>query len=262
MFGDTVNTAASESPAIAGFFLNPTLLLIFFLSFCFALGLRSKPKGMESTGVRNKIQCSKTTYEALCIAGKEDWTRRRQDAVQAKGKGTLVTWWLEPEHKNKSQSTSSSNRSGSEAASTRSATKNVGATKNVSISRKASIASTLKNEAEVRLKHERLVNWIVEMIHEHIRQLVAMRGKPTKETWKPSFAPKPGQIVLDEVAKVIYLPRFDAKAFKEAGDQRSVDIGKEVLEQLRDLVTAIAARYHDNQFHNCKSSSLVHRSTV
>ena len=55
LFGDTVNTAAR----------------------------------MESTGKRNRIQVSQTTADLLAEAGKAHWVQPREDAVQAKGKGTL-----------------------------------------------------------------------------------------------------------------------------------------------------------------------------
>jgi class 3 adenylate cyclase len=60
LFGDTVNTAAR----------------------------------MESTGKRDKIQLSKATADILVEAGKLTWIEERKDLVEAKGKGTLQTYWL------------------------------------------------------------------------------------------------------------------------------------------------------------------------
>jgi class 3 adenylate cyclase len=57
LFGDTVNTAAR----------------------------------MESTGKRDLIQCSISTYSKLMEARKDNWIKARPDPVQAKGKGTLET---------------------------------------------------------------------------------------------------------------------------------------------------------------------------
>lgn len=62
LFGDTVNTAAR----------------------------------METTGEPSKIHISETTAKLLRKAGKEDWIRQREEVVEAKGKGSLQTYWLEP----------------------------------------------------------------------------------------------------------------------------------------------------------------------
>jgi hypothetical protein len=42
---------------------------------------------MESTGVRGKIQISSDCRELLKAAGKELWTKPREEKVIAKGKG-------------------------------------------------------------------------------------------------------------------------------------------------------------------------------
>jgi hypothetical protein len=51
---------------------------------------------MESTGVLNKIQISASTADYLLQAGKQHWVTPREDAVKAKGKGVLHTFWLNP----------------------------------------------------------------------------------------------------------------------------------------------------------------------
>lgn len=219
LFGDTVNTAAR----------------------------------MESTGLRNKIQCSKTTFEALSIAGKQDWARLRQDKVHAKGKGELQTFWLNPKSRQSSGSGSvaSSQMSNNDATSSADSEtpKSTAAAAAVNPTKVAAKAKAKK--AEHCQKQLRLVNWIVDMLMEPIRKHVAMR-KPTgnNKAYKATFTPKEGQTVLDEVAKVIYLPRFDKKAFDAACDPSEVVIDPIVKEQLRDLVATIADHYHDNDFHN------------
>ena len=51
---------------------------------------------MESNGEKGKIQCSATTAELLIEAGKESWLEKRADRIQAKGKGEMETWWIQP----------------------------------------------------------------------------------------------------------------------------------------------------------------------
>jgi class 3 adenylate cyclase len=51
---------------------------------------------MESTGIPNRIQASTVTAELLIAAGKGSWVKPREDLVEAKGKGKLQTYWIEP----------------------------------------------------------------------------------------------------------------------------------------------------------------------
>ena len=60
IFGDTVNTAAR----------------------------------MESNGLPGKIHVSEVTAHSLMEGGKENWVQPRTDVIQAKGKGSLQTYWV------------------------------------------------------------------------------------------------------------------------------------------------------------------------
>jgi class 3 adenylate cyclase len=62
LFGDTVNTAAR----------------------------------MESNGMANRIHCSQSTADQLTVAGKDQWLVKREDLVEAKGKGAMQTYWVKP----------------------------------------------------------------------------------------------------------------------------------------------------------------------
>jgi class 3 adenylate cyclase len=62
LFGDTVNTAAR----------------------------------MESTGIPNKIHVSEATANELIALKKAAWLIKREDMITAKGKGQMVTYWVEP----------------------------------------------------------------------------------------------------------------------------------------------------------------------
>jgi class 3 adenylate cyclase len=54
---------------------------------------------MESNGVAGRIQISQATADYLRTIGKGNWLQRRKDAVFAKGKGRLSTYWLVPNKK-------------------------------------------------------------------------------------------------------------------------------------------------------------------
>lgn len=67
---------------------------------------------MESTGIKNKIHVSKTTFDLLVQAGKAHCLRPRTDTVDAKGKGVLQTYWLSPSAKKASSASASSTSDG------------------------------------------------------------------------------------------------------------------------------------------------------
>jgi hypothetical protein len=50
---------------------------------------------MESTGIKNRIQCSTATAELLLASGKSQWITPREEKVFAKGKGELQTYWVQ-----------------------------------------------------------------------------------------------------------------------------------------------------------------------
>ncbi len=49
---------------------------------------------MESTGQRNKIQCSQATADILVAGGKKHWLNPRDSLVDVKGKGLLQTFFV------------------------------------------------------------------------------------------------------------------------------------------------------------------------
>ena len=49
---------------------------------------------IERTGARNRIHCSQNTATWIRADGKGHWVTPREDMVQAKGKGTLQTYFV------------------------------------------------------------------------------------------------------------------------------------------------------------------------
>jgi hypothetical protein len=74
------------------------------------------------------------------------------------------------------------------------------------------------------------------------RKLVALRKTHSTNT-TVQFPTSEGQTSLDEVAEVIYLPRFDENSMNNASDYRDVMIDPLVMTQLKELVATIASWY-------------------
>lgn len=201
LFGDTVNTAAR----------------------------------MESTGIKDRIQISLSTYEILVESGKREWVTPRNEVVRAKGKGIMKTFWLD----------TNSRRNGSSSD---------GSVSNISPQEfsKSVIASSIVQRQKTESmsgKQIRLVNWVVDILHENIRNLVAVRDSNSAAR-EVRFTPKQGKMALEEVAEVIKLPRFHTQSYSDSAEKHNVTIAPVVLTQLNHFVTSVAAMYHDNPFHN------------
>lgn len=179
----------------------------------------------------------------MVAAGKENWTRPRSDQVEAKGKGVLKTYWLDPKGKSPGSTTGSSDS---------------GYSDNASPSIKP--ADLLMVDKKKMVKQERLVTWIVDMLDGYIQKLVTLRKTEGNSLFKATsvtFKTTKDHTPLDEVAEVIYLPRFDKKDFEEVtlGKRQQAGVSDEVLQDLKEFVSAIASSYLDNPFHNVSSFS-------
>jgi hypothetical protein len=105
---------------------------------------------MESTGTRNKIQISEATADILTKSGMSNWITPREDAVEAKGKGFLKTFWV--------------NRNG----------------KDESAIKRTPLVSDLDgtgNPAQLIIastsKTGRLVDWMVDLLLIHVKKMVS-----------------------------------------------------------------------------------------
>lgn len=64
---------------------------------------------MESTGVPSRFQVSQETADLLIREGKKSWLTQRKDPVTAKGKGELVTYFVQRSSRNRTASISNLN---------------------------------------------------------------------------------------------------------------------------------------------------------
>jgi Adenylate and Guanylate cyclase catalytic domain len=111
---------------------------------------------MESTGEVGRIHVSTSTAELLKAAGKGRWVTERDELVQAKGKGSMRTFWLNHSPNKSDNKGSSDNESTSPS--------------DISQGEKLT-----PDPADMELiKRSRLVDWIVELLSEHIKNLVRL----------------------------------------------------------------------------------------
>jgi class 3 adenylate cyclase len=241
LFGDTVNTAAR----------------------------------MESTGTRNRIHISEITATLLIKVGKGSWVSEREDAVHAKGKGILKTFWLTNNKKrSKDNDYNSRHNESSHASSSHGYS--------FSLNDDYIMADeTFDQEQELwgdekgafaippnsrNAKNTRLVDWLIDVISIDLKRLQAQRKQlaGTRRVAHPAEAIKKGEMVLDEVVEAFTMPKFDndREALKNRADIDSIELAPAVLEQLRDFVTSMADQYRTNPFHNFEHASHVTMSSV
>jgi Adenylate and Guanylate cyclase catalytic domain len=111
---------------------------------------------MESTGKKDLIQISQATADILVLDGKQHWIVEREDAVEVKGKGKLQTYWLNPSLHKRGSRSGSSDEDNSDTG---------------SVSRGLSRVSD-----EDMVKKHRLVDWITQLLLEHVKKIVSRLG--------------------------------------------------------------------------------------
>jgi len=220
---------------------------------------------MESTGICNRIHISEETARLLMDAGKTSWLTPRSEAILAKGKGELTTYWLFEKHLS---------RRGSVCASTVASETSF-----------ASISSTMNTHIAKHVindKRARLIDWNVDLFAGLIRKIVSRRQaqRSTRKLKEKSvqmstrkIKEKDAQIgdsmssdsygmVLDEVVEIIELPAFCPKVVALQEDPHSIKLDIEVIVELRDYICEISNKYKRNAFHNFEHASHVTMSVA
>lgn len=194
---------------------------------------------MESTGKVNRIQVSQTTADLLRKAKKAHWLKARDEMVEAKGKGLMITYWVEPK-----------------GAAELSICGTADITKSTGFSDDLGQSNRLSNRLE------RLISWNIDILEQLLKKTVARRRalkrKLTTAKW---IKTKQNASVLEEVQEVIKLPEYDEKYFDLDADV-SVVLSPQVRLQLREYVTQIALMYPENPFHNFQHASHVGMSVA
>jgi class 3 adenylate cyclase len=189
---------------------------------------------MESTGIKGRIQASQASATLLIHGGMGDWVKPRESLIQAKGKGTMQTYWIDDPH--------------TIAASVD--------TPDESYSHLNDSIGTSFSE-----KNQRLIGWNTDVLGRLICQIMARRNM-SMSSFRVKLAESSavhhegeGQNVIDEVKEIIELPEFDVRNFGTPQDLDSIVLPPEVASQLRDYVVTIVTKYHNHSFHNFEHAS-------
>jgi hypothetical protein len=212
---------------------------------------------MESSSQPNKIQVSQKTAELVVEAGKGHWLSARKDLVNAKGKGLLRTFWLNPKRSNTSDSVVSSIDDVA-TDSDDSWTKVRDAKKMEPKSKPFSAAGEISAE-----KLQRLIDWNVQIFEDMLKPIVQKKrqkyggSKLHLRHLNERILPD-GATARDQIAATIRMPEFQPGP--ACGD---VQLHPVVVSQLRMYITTVANLYSSNNaFHNFEHASHVIMSTV
>eukprot|EP00980_Cylindrotheca_fusiformis_P024744 scaffold12369_cov97-Cylindrotheca_fusiformis.AAC.10 len=200
---------------------------------------------MESTGKKGRIQVSQETAVLLKNAGKSHWLKSRDELVNAKGKGELKTYWLDPTKKRRPKATLSTINPGVKSL--------VGARVNLKDNQK------LVADKPFDDKDTRLIDWNVDVLLHHLARVISCRGRvSTKGSLVNHSSEVPTlSMAIDDVAEIIALPPFDLDTSKFRRMRPDVSTLQQTRADLHEYVSAIALMYRDVPFHNFEHASHV-----
>ena len=238
---------------------------------------------MESTGLKNRIQISQATADILMSTGKGSWIRPREELVQAKGKGTVKTYWVasRPKKPSKKSRTVRINVDGSVASgeSTNKAARfrdRASAVGNTSRSRLSSFDSNYTSGEDIESGDEsfveawaegdkstvfelpplpqekskrKIIDYQSDMLIDSLKLIASKRDNAPNSVEHIQLKVNEGDsIILDELSEVIKLPEFDPEVVKKQRDPSQINLGLPVLGQLHDYITTVASLYPDIEF--------------
>ena len=108
----------------------------------------------------------------------------------------------------------------------------------------------LEDSEECKLN--RSVDWMVDVLKQNLKKVVAMRGGNENLSLNPKSAPDIANLVagktpLDEVVEIIDLPSQERSYPVDPSD---IALPQQVETELRDYVHTIASLYNRNHFHS------------
>ncbi|CAJ1957210.1 unnamed protein product [Cylindrotheca closterium] len=212
---------------------------------------------MESTGKANRIQISPSTAQLLIEAGKENWIAPRSDGnTEVQGHSRRQTYWV----LTRRQEPSGTDTSDTEANRPKFipvTTLQSDEEEEKSVSSNGSVWGDEdewkedSDEMETSRQADRQVEWLVDLLQRLISQIVAGRGRKSREEFEPSEVIARDGTVLEEITESIELPKFDPRAAKAiAARSSAIRVPNELVSELREFVKSVSKNYRKNPFHN------------
>jgi hypothetical protein len=227
---------------------------------------------MESKGEKGRIQVSEETAKLLIKAGKSHWIKERVDKIEAKGKGVLQTYWLDPRknmnagsfHK-RTVSGYSTDESGvlagrsttsgempEQAPSLRKFRK-----KKKADARRPSLNGDDSASAIFRLgaeREKRLIDWNTDVLLKYLENVIKCReplGR-SRSVCEIDHDNEDSELphIFDSVSEVITFPKFDPFLLKRRHDEKLDSAMLDLRPKIHKFVTELAALYNDVPFHN------------
>ena len=165
----------------------------------------------------------------------------RDEKVVAKGKGELITYWLEVKSESDGEPSVPTSETASEQHST------------------YVVMDTMKTE-----KMDRLIDWNADILCQQLKKIIASRagtslllqkrdksdGTNSEELYL-SRNTKP----VEEVKEIIALPK--AKKLDSSHNETTITVSSDITDQLRQYVSCIATLYKNNEFHCFEHVSVI-----
>jgi hypothetical protein len=224
---------------------------------------------IESSGARSKIHASSETAAFLQAAGKGEWLTKREDPIQAKGKGQLETYcyWIKFTANKKllAYDAMSDVQSFADDDSVKSSPE-------LESDALTNMVDLQDGKLDYDKKIERLQDWNLAVLSRLLRLIIARRlgREPEEEEGHGIFLTdeKPssldvtafesnGGAVLDEVKDIIMLPKFDSSVFANPIVSNSIFLDPVVVSELQAFIAVVAENYRNNPFHNFEHASHV-----
>eukprot|EP00538_Stauroneis_constricta_P012653 CAMPEP_0119570456 /NCGR_PEP_ID=MMETSP1352-20130426/43621_1 /TAXON_ID=265584 /ORGANISM="Stauroneis constricta, Strain CCMP1120" /LENGTH=1121 /DNA_ID=CAMNT_0007620125 /DNA_START=581 /DNA_END=3943 /DNA_ORIENTATION=- len=219
---------------------------------------------IEHTGRVGRIHVSADTADCLRNCGKGHWLVKRENLVEAKGKGTMQTFWI-GSVRDRDQGSHASSTGNNDFREVSAMAAQAGAA-----------PKPIMKDGILDERGMRLVDWNVEMMLHIIRQVIARRQAITPRNGRKengrglnamskyvSMRDISEQLSpLDEVKEIIHLPEFDQRVASTQEAAESIAVAPVVINQLRSFVSNIASMYRPNDFHNFEHASHVTMSVI
>jgi len=211
---------------------------------------------MESTGEKNMIQVSQDTADLLNASGKGHWLTPRDGPVSAKGKGSILTYWLQPNRRRPSMH-GSLRQNMSETANSSSDAK----VPTVSLDRALRQSwKCIGIDNDTLVAKERLIRWNAAILESFLLKIVDNRNiHSAADAFLDQFIPSKEDKHLSFSEKLSETVMFPEVAYRDDyyGVSSDVAISSDAQIELLEYVAKIASMYRDVPFHNFDHASHV-----